>query len=154
MTAGGAETVELQFVRLDRKAVPLGDFLLQPFDVLVFEFHDLPATGADEMVVMPFVGDVVVLRLGAEVLGPRQAGFAEEIERPVDGGQADVRVLFGEHPVHLLGSDVFHLEEDFKDLFTLAGELQLMLGQVVFEDRNIFVVSMHRPGPRQLIIDY
>jgi hypothetical protein len=37
------------------ESVPGGHFLLQPFDVAVFELHNLPTIGADEMVMVAFV---------------------------------------------------------------------------------------------------
>ncbi len=63
MTAAGAESVEFKAVGLDGKAVPGGDLLLQFFDLAVFKFDDLAATCADEMIVMPLMGDVIILRL-------------------------------------------------------------------------------------------
>ena len=63
MTAAGAEPVEFKPVGLDGKAVARGDFLLQLFDLAIFEFHDLAAARADEVIVMALVGDVIVLRL-------------------------------------------------------------------------------------------
>ena len=42
-----------------------------------------------------FVRDVVVLRLSAEVAGLSQTGFAEEVQRAVNGCQAQVRILCG-----------------------------------------------------------
>ena len=63
MTTAGAETVELEPVRVDGKAVAGCDFLLQLLDLAIFEFDDLAAARADKMIVMTLVGDVVVLRL-------------------------------------------------------------------------------------------
>ena len=125
------------------------DFLLQPFDIVVLEFHDLAAGRADEVVVMAFVRDIVVLRLRAEMAGLRQPGFAKQIQRPVDGGQPDVGIFLGEEAVHLLGRDVLHSEKDVEDLLALPGELELMFRQVVFEDPDFFRVFAHRT-PRKL----
>ena len=63
MTAARAETVQLEAVGLDRKAVPGGDFLLQFFDLAVLKLDDLTATRANEVIVVAFVRDVIVLGL-------------------------------------------------------------------------------------------
>jgi hypothetical protein len=63
MTAAGAESIEFEAVGLDGKAVSGGDLLLQFFNLAVFEFDDFAATCADEVIVMPFMGNVIVLRL-------------------------------------------------------------------------------------------
>ena len=63
MTAAGAEPVQLEPVRVDGKAIAGRDLLLQLLDLAIFEFDDLAAARADEMIVMTLVGDVVVLRL-------------------------------------------------------------------------------------------
>ena len=84
MTAGRTETVELKAVVLDRKSILGSYFLLEPLNLLILEFDDLLAAGADEVIVVALVRDVVVLRLRAEVPGLCEAGIAEQIERPVD----------------------------------------------------------------------
>lgn len=67
MAAAGTEAVELQPVGLDGKAIAGGDLFLQTLDLAVFKLDDLSAAGADEVVVMALMRDVVVLGLGAEV---------------------------------------------------------------------------------------
>ena len=84
MTAGRAEAVELKAVVFDSKSIPGSDFLLEPLDLLILKFHDLLAAGADEVVVVALVRDVVVLCLRAKVPGLREASIAEQIERSVD----------------------------------------------------------------------
>ena len=63
MTTAGTQTVEFKPVGVDGKAIAGGDFLLQFFDLAIFKFHDLAAPRADEVIMMPFVGDIVVLGL-------------------------------------------------------------------------------------------
>ena len=63
MTAARTEAVEFQPVSLDREAIACGDFFLKLFDFAIFEFDDLAATRADEVIVVAFVGDVIVLGL-------------------------------------------------------------------------------------------
>ena len=88
MAAARAEAVQFQSMGLDDEAIPCGDFLLQSFDFAILELHDRPATCADEMVVMTFVRDVVVLCLCAEVSGLSDPGFAKQVQCTVDGGEA------------------------------------------------------------------
>ena len=38
----------------------LGHHFLEPFDRRVFEFDDLSALGANEMVVMVFIGNIII----------------------------------------------------------------------------------------------
>src|SRR5574341_655721 len=90
LAASRAEAIQFQLVSRDRKAVSGGDFLLQALDVAVFELDDLAAVGADEMVMVTLVRDVIVLRLGPEVARLREACVTEQIHGPVDRGQADM----------------------------------------------------------------
>ena len=87
MTAAGTETVELEAMGLNGESVTSSDFFLEAFDVAVFELHNLSAVRADEVVVVAFMGDVVVLSLCAEVPRLRQAGFAKEIQCAIDRRQ-------------------------------------------------------------------
>jgi hypothetical protein len=144
MMAAGTESVEFQLVGVDGEAVFPSDFFLKMFDVAVLELDDFAAARANEVIVVSLVGDVVVVRLRAEVASLRQPGFAEEIERSVDRGQPDVRVFLREQTVHLFRGDMFVLKEDAEDLFALMSQLELMLGQVVFQDTDFFGRSVHR----------
>src|SRR2546428_10511354 len=83
MTAARTEAVELKSVGLDGKSVPGGHFFLEPLNFFVFKFHDLIAAGADEVIVVALVRDVVILRLRAEVAGFWGAGTPEQSKRPV-----------------------------------------------------------------------
>jgi hypothetical protein len=130
-------------VGLDREAVFAGDFILQSLNLGVFELHDLAASGADDVVVMALVRDVVVLGLRPEMPCLGKSGFAEQVERPVDRRQADVGVAFGELPVHLFGRDVLVLQKEAEDLLSLARELKLMLGEVIFENLDFTMRPRH-----------
>ena len=79
MTAAGAETVEFESVGLDGKAVAGGDFILQFLDLTIFKFNNLAATRADEVIVMAFVRDVIVLRLRAKVSGLGDTRVAKQV---------------------------------------------------------------------------
>ncbi len=143
MTAAPAEAVELKAVGRDGEAVPGGDFLLKLFDLAVFEFHDLAAVGADQMVVVAFVGDVVVLRLRAEMARLRQAGFAKQVERAIDSRKPQMRVFFRQLMVHLFSGDMFLLEEGLENELALAGVFQLMFAEMRFERFHLFYMLGH-----------
>ena len=106
MTAARTEAVELKSVGLDGKSVPGGHFFLEPLNFLVLKFHDLLAAGADKVIVVAFVRDVVVFRLRAEVPGLCEAGIAEQIERSVDCRQPKVRIGLSQLVIHGLCGDV------------------------------------------------
>ncbi|CUS38654.1 hypothetical protein COMA2_50201 [Candidatus Nitrospira nitrificans] len=143
LATAGTETVELEAVGLDRKAVPGGHLFLEALNVAVLKLHNLSAAGANEVIVVAFVRDVVVLRLSPEVAGLSQTGFAEEIQRAVDGCQTQVRILAGQLVVHLLGRNMLLLEECVEDQFTLACELQLVLPEVFLQDTHFFDMFGH-----------
>lgn len=146
MLATGAKAVEFETMGFDDKAVPGRYLFLQPFNVAVFEFHDLPAFCADQMIVVAFVRDVVVLGLRPEVSSLRQAGLTEEIERPVNGRQAQVRIFPRELVVQFFRCDVFLFQKRFQDQFPLAGVLQLVFPQVFFQQRCFSLMFGHRPA--------
>ena len=77
MPAAGAEAVQFQLVGLNGEPVPTGHFFLQAFNVAVFELHNFATAGANQMIMVAFMGNVVILRLSAEVTGLGQAGLAE-----------------------------------------------------------------------------
>jgi hypothetical protein len=144
MTAAGAEAVQFEAVGLNGEAVFGSDFFLQAFNFAVFELDDLAAAGANQVVVVSFVGDVVILGLGAEMAGLSQAGFAKQIERAVDRGQAEMGVALRQLVIHRFRRDMFLAKKGAEDQFALAGELELMFGQVVFQGLHLFRISARR----------
>jgi len=146
MAATCAETVQLELVRLDDEAVAARHFFLKPLDLAILEFHDLAAPRADQMIVMAFVADVVVLRLRAEMPRLGESGLAEEIQRAIDRRQADMGVFPVEQAVHLFGGDVLVLQKGIQNLLALARQLQLVFREVIFERCDFFRVSRHSPA--------
>ena len=122
MSAARAHTVEFQFMSLDREAISAGDFFLKSFDVFILEFHNLAAGGANEVIVVPLVGHIIVLGLRAEVASLGQSHFAKEIERPINGGEADMGLFFRELPIHLFRGDVLILQEHVENVLALPCE--------------------------------
>ena len=150
MTAASAEAVEFQAVSRNGEAVPGGDFFLELFDLAVFEFHDLAAVGANQMIVMALVGNVVILGLRAEMPGLRQTGFAKKIERTVDGRETQMRVFLRQLVVHRFSGDVFLLEEGLKDKLALTRELELVFAEVRLQRLHFFHMFRHRVRPSLL----
>ena len=111
MTAARTEPVELKSVGFDDKSIPGGYFFLEPLNFLIFKFHDLLAAGADEVVVVALVRDIVVFGLRAEVPGLCEAGIAEQIECPVDCRESKVRIGLSQLVIHCLRGDVLLPEE-------------------------------------------
>ena len=147
MTAARTEAVELKSVGFDRKSVPGGHFFLEPLDFFVFEFHDLLAAGADEVIVVALVCHVVILRLRAEMPGLCKACVAEQIERPVDSRKPKMRVGFRQLVIHGLSGNVFLPEEGVQNQLTLASELELMLAQMFLQGLHFLHMCICQDGP-------
>ena len=143
MAAARTEAVQFQSVSLDDKAILRCDLLLEPLDLAILELHNGTATCADKMVVMPFVGDVVVLRLGTEVSGLSNAGFAKQVQRAVDGGETKMGIFLRELMVQGFGGAVFLSQKRCQDQLALASQLQLMLGQVLAKHVHFFEGFAH-----------
>ena len=92
---------------------------------------------------MAFMRDVIVLRLGTEVSSLGDAGFAKQIQSAVNGGEPQVRIFLGKLVVHGLGRDVFLSKERRQDQFALAGQFQLMFGQVLTKHVHFFEGFAH-----------
>ena len=138
MAAARTEAVELKSVGLDDKSVLGGYFFLKALNVAVFKLYDLSAVGANKVVVVALVGDIVVLGLGAEVAGLCEAGIAEQIERPVDGRESQVRIGLRQLVIHRLRGNVLLSEEGAQNQFALAGDLELMFAQVLLQGFHFF----------------
>jgi hypothetical protein len=151
MTAASAEAVEFEAVSGNGEAVPGGDFLLKLFDLAVFKLHDLAAVGANQMIVMTLVGNVVILRLRAEMPGLCQTCFAKKVEGAVDGCEPQVRVFLRQLVVHCFGGDVLLLEEGVENEFTLTRVLQLVLAEVRFQRLHLFHMFGHKVRPTFLL---
>ena len=106
---------------LDHKTVLPGYFLLQPFNFTILEFDNGSATGTDEVVVVAFVRDVVILRLGTEMPRLGNPGLTEQVQSAIDRSQSQVGVFFGELVIHCFGSDMFLSQERCKNQFALTG---------------------------------
>ncbi len=144
MSARRTEAVELQLVRLNPEPMFPRHFLLQAFDIHVFKLHDLAAGGADEVVVVALVGDIVILGLSAEVAGLAQARLAKQVQGPVDRRKPDLGVSLGQLAVHLFCGHMLRFEKGIQDMLALTGELELVLNEVVLQHSHLFEVLTHR----------
>jgi hypothetical protein len=147
MSAARTEAVELKSVGFDDKSVPDGYFFLESLYFFVFKLHDLIAAGADKVIVVALVRDVVILRLRAEVPGLCEAGIAEQIERPVDCRESKMRIGLSQLVIHGFRGNVLLPEEGAQNQFTLAGELKLMLAQVVLQSLHFLYMLICHNGP-------
>ena len=147
MTAARTEAVKFETVGLDGEAVAGRDLFLETLNIAILELHDLSAIGANEVVVVSLVGNIVVLGLCAEVSGLCQSGFAKEIECTVNRCQAQMRIFSSKLVVHLFCRDVLLFEKSIEDQFTLASEFQLMLSEVFFQHLHLFIMFTHRDYP-------
>ena len=145
MTTVGTQAVEFQFMRLNYESVLAGHLLLQTLNLTILEFHDFSAARADQMVVVSFMRHIVILRLRAKVSCLSQAGLAEQIQCAVNRRQTEMRVLFGQLMIHGLGGDVFLFQKCHENKFALAGQFQLVLGEVVPQGLHFFHILVH-PG--------
>ena len=92
--------------------MPLGDLVLQRLDARLEELDDLAALIADQVVVVVAGVQTLVAVPGlADPELPDDAGFDEELERPVDRGPGDLLVLGPEPNEQFVCFDVFVLAE-------------------------------------------
>ena len=147
MTAASTEAVEFKAVSGNSEAVSGRDSLLELFDLAVFKLHDLAAVGADQVVVVALVGNVVILGLRTEMPGLSQTCLAKEVERAIDSREPQMRVFLRQLVVHRFGSDVFLLEESVEDELTLTGVLQLVFAEVRFQRLHLFHMFRHKVRP-------
>jgi hypothetical protein len=143
MMAACTAAVQFELVRLDGEPVLTGDLLLQALDVTVFKLDDLTATGTDQVIMMSFVCDVVVLCLRPKVSGLGEPGLAEKVQGTVDSRKTDMRILLCQQTVHLFRGDVLHFQKRAEDLLPLACQLQLMFGQMDLEGIDLFGSLIH-----------
>jgi hypothetical protein len=102
----------------EHKAVFPGDCILFRFDFIAAYFPEHPASNADDMIVV-LVPEIVLVahRPVAELDGPRNAGFGDKLQGPVNRGNPDLRVFFMNQLDQLIGGDVvFASKENVQDV--------------------------------------
>lgn len=143
MTAAGTEAVEFESVGGDRKAVAGRNFFLKALDITVFKFDDLAAAGADEVVVMAFMGHIVILGLCPKVPRLSEPRFAEQVEGSVNGCESKMGIFACQLMVHFLGGNVLLLEKGVQDQLTLARKFELVPSQVLFQNPHFLGMFGH-----------
>ena len=146
MAAVRAEAVALEPVGLNHEAVFGGHFLLEAFDFAILELHDLSTARTDQVIMVSLVRDVVVLGLRSEVACLRDARFAEQVQRAIDRRQSEVRILFCQLVIHRFSGDVLLAQKSRQNQLALAGQLQLMLCQMLAKGIQFFGGFAHN-GP-------
>ena len=107
----------------------LGNFLLQPLNLLVLEFDHLAGVDADHVIVMALAVELVDRLTPFEIVAHDQSGSLELIEYPIDRGQADLVTGVQQRAIDLFGGHVFgrRLLEDFQDPHARMRDLQTCL---------------------------
>ncbi len=147
MTTARTEAVEFKSVGFDGKSVPGGHFFLEPLNFFIFKLHDLLAAGADEVIVVTLVRNIVVFRLRAEVAGLCKTGIAEQIECSIDSREPQMRIGLSQLVIHGLRGNMFLTEESVQNQFTLAGELELMFAQMLLQGLHFLHMCIRQDGP-------
>ena len=118
--------IELMPVSENEKSVALRDLVLGILDQRAFEFLNLSAFGAHEMIVM-FVFDFVACNPVIKVSFGRQACFDEQLHRPVNRRIPNIGMLFADASVEVFARHVaLRLEERRENQLTLLRMLELV----------------------------
>jgi hypothetical protein len=105
-----------------------GDRFLEALDAIVFEFDDLAAVLAYEMVVMMLIDGFVAGLTVVEVTLLKEVAFAQQPKGSIDRGIANVRADFFDLGVEFLGADVSpDSEKNPGNVIALAGRLESAL---------------------------
>src|SRR6516225_3815020 len=106
------------------------DILLHPLDRVVFEFHDLAALLANEMVVMVLAGDLIARLVFIEVALGQQLALLEQFEGPVNCCVTNVGIYFLYFGIKFLGTDMAaEFEKDPRDIVAWRGGLEAAVAQ-------------------------
>ena len=97
--------VEFVAVAQDGEPETIRNFFLRPLDHGRFEFEDLPAANANQVIVV-LVFDLVTGYTVVEVTLLGETRIHKELERPVDGGVADMGIAQANSLVEILAGDM------------------------------------------------
>ncbi len=95
------------------------------------------------MIMVSLMRYIIILRLRAEVPSLGQAGVTEEIQRALNRRQTQMRVFLGELVIHGFGCHVLLFQEFRENKFALAGQFELMLGEVIPQRLHFFHILIH-----------
>ncbi len=139
---------------LQREAVLLGEFILEPFDLVVLELDDLPAIQADQViVVLVFKGDFVPAHAVAKVALVGDSALLEELQGSVDRGVANLAVTLANQREKVLDAQMpRRTKKHIRHRATLSGRAQSVFVHVSREfglqRLNRRVVQLARRGHR------
>lgn len=120
----------------DPEPMPFGNSVLEGFECLILEFHDLSAIQTDQVIVMaPFRSGLISgLSVSKFSLGC-QAETGEELQGTINGDVADFGICFSDLSIDfrkvLMSGRV---EKDREDLFPLFGCLQSFFGNACLKE--------------------
>src|ERR1035438_8366526 len=136
LSARFANTIDLKGVASGEVMMPAANLVLDLSDFLGEKFHRCAAFGADHVVMTAAVVLVLIARdavLKGDCAG--QSAIGEQLECPVDGGEADARVGLFDQPVQFVGGQVLaSLQKCSQDGVALSGLLQANAAQMLEED--------------------
>jgi hypothetical protein len=112
-------------------------FILKDLDLLRKEFDDLATLGTDHVIVVVVVEMMFVISaIVAETDLSCQTGLHQQLQRTVDGRQADTGVLFADQKIQIFACDMTLCSQERKqDGFTLvraskAGGLDVLIENI------------------------
>ena len=122
--------------------------ILQVFDVGRKELNDLPAFGADHVIVVLVIEMMLVVGLVvSEANFAGQARFREKFERPVDSGMTDRLIFFLHEPVQVLARQMLFGSKKYLEYevslarATQAGFLYVIEKDLLFLGELLFFLS-------------
>ncbi|MDT5063554.1 MAG: hypothetical protein QOH63_4013 [Acidobacteriota bacterium] len=131
--AVGADAEDTQEVLLDLEAVLGGHSVLNGFEFGGVEFDDLATLHADHVVVVLVLVIMLVVRPPiTEANFARESCLGQKLERAIDGGLADGRVLRLHQPVKVFAGEMFlRAYKNFQDQVALRRALESGLLYVI-----------------------
>ena len=104
--AAGALGVKVERMVVDAEAARLSDFDLAFFDLGVVELFDVPALGADDVIVVPALFEFENRFAAFEVVADQQPCLLELREHAVDGREPGVGAFLQQCLVDVFGREV------------------------------------------------
>src|SRR5260370_26370551 len=127
-------------MRSKLKSVLGGHLVLNSFQLRRVELDDLSASRADHVIVMLVL--VIMLVMGAAIAESRFAGqprISQELERAINCGLPDARILFAHQAIEIFAGYVsFGAQKYFQDQVTLRGSLKALSAKMFDENFLLF----------------
>ena len=118
-----AQPIKLKLVAIDREPVFPGHHLLEPLDGGVFKLDYLSTSSTNEMIVVIFIGDIIIQCPGITKMSLLcQSAVTEQIEGPIDRGQAYPDIAPSDLSVKVLRRDMILVKKDLQYQLPLPGQ--------------------------------